>query len=43
MNEKKFERPELIIIQFAMEDIIVTSSDVDLYGEEGQIGDPLEF
>ena len=35
--EKKFERPELIIIQFASEDIIVTSGDEDKLGGNGEI------
>ena len=35
MKEKKYERPELIIIQFADEDIIVTSGDVDGVGNGG--------
>ena len=39
MKEKKFERPELIAIQFAKEDIIVTSGDVDYLGDHGQIGE----
>lgn len=36
MKEKKFERPELIIIQFANEDIIVTSGEVDDFGGTGE-------
>lgn len=38
MKEKKFERPELIVIQFAKEDIIVTSGEVDGLGDNGLIG-----
>jgi len=38
MNEKKFECPELIIVQFANEDIIVTSGEYDPIGEGGEIG-----
>lgn len=38
MNEKKFEKPELIIIQFADEDIIVTSGEYEPYDDGGQIG-----
>ena len=38
MKEKKFTRPELLIVQFANEDIIVTSSGtVDRVGDEGLI------
>ena len=37
MNEKKFECPELIIVQFANEDIIVTSALVT-GGDLGDIG-----
>lgn len=37
--EKKFEKPELIIIQFASEDIIVTSGEADLFTDNGQDGE----
>ena len=37
MNEKKFECPELIVIQFANEDIIVTSGEYDPMGDDGLI------
>ena len=35
MKEKKFEKPELIIVQFTDEDIITASSDI--YGSNGDI------
>lgn len=36
MKEKRFEKPELIIVQFTDDDIITTSS-VDEYGEGGDL------
>lgn len=35
-QKKKFERPELNVIQFSNEDIIVTSGE---FGEENEPGD----
>ena len=35
MKEKRFEKPELIIVQFTDDDIITTS--VDEYGEGGDL------
>ena len=37
MNEKKFECPELIIIQFTNEDIITSSGEYDPMGDDGLI------
>ena len=37
--EKKFERPELIIITFTNDDIITTSGEYDSYTSNGQIGE----
>ena len=37
MKEKRFEKPELIIVQFTDDDIITTSASVDEYGEGGDL------
>lgn len=42
MKEKRFENPELIIIQFVDEDIILTSAGVDEYPGGGDLtSDPI--
>ena len=38
MKEKIFKKPEAIVVSFAEEDIIVTST-FDEYGGEGGLGD----
>ena len=37
MEEKKFEKPEAILVTFAQEDIIVTSN-YDEYDPNGEMG-----
>ena len=41
--KKKFEKPELIIIQFSNEDIIVTSGDHDPVNTNGEMSEDIIF